>query len=80
MLPRRRGCHRRKLLGGRIKSITGIRATEAEKTMDTVTAICGRLLEEGADRNSLVLAIWKYRWMLPSDPANPATAISPHSS
>ena len=51
------GCHRRKLLGGRIKSITGIRATEAEKTMDTVTAICGRLLEEGADRNSLVLAI-----------------------
>lgn len=51
------GCHRRKLLGGRIKSITGIRAAEAEKTMDTVTAICGRLLEEGADRNSLVLAI-----------------------
>lgn len=51
------GCHRRKLLGGRVKSITGIRATEAEKTMETVTAICGRLLEEGADRSSLVLAI-----------------------
>ena len=51
------GCHRRKLLSGRVKSITGIRATEAEKTMETVTAICGRLLEEGADRGSLVLAI-----------------------
>ena len=48
--------------------------------MDTVTAICGRLLEEGADRNSLVLAIWKYRWMLPSDPANPALTLAAYKA
>lgn len=51
------GCGRRRLLGGRVKSITGIQASEAAKTIETATAICARLLDEGADRSSLLLAI-----------------------
>ena len=51
------GCHRRSLTGGRLKSIIGLHTSEAGKTMETVTAICGRLLEDGVDRGALLLAV-----------------------
>ena len=40
-----------------IRAILPIDASEAEKGMDTVLAICRWLLESGADRSSLLLAI-----------------------
>lgn len=42
---------------GRIKASMAIDATEAAKTMDTVMSICRFLLENGADRNALVLSL-----------------------
>lgn len=43
--------------GRRIASLTAIQAGEADKTIETVTTLCSRLLDAGADRSSLLLAI-----------------------
>lgn len=40
-----------------IRAVLPIEASEAEKSMDTVLTICRWLLESGADRSSLLLAI-----------------------
>ena len=46
-----------RMLGGNASSVTMIHAGEGEKTMETVIRICTRLLQEGADRSSLLLGI-----------------------
>ncbi|MGM9736123.1 MAG: 3-dehydroquinate synthase family protein [Candidatus Cryptobacteroides sp.] len=45
------------MMEGRGAAVYGMDADEQSKTMDTVLAICGWLLDKGADRDAMVLAI-----------------------